>query len=629
MCGIVGVYSYESRCRCNSKQIRDALGKLCLRGPDSNGYFSTGKVCLGHSRLAIIDPGPTGSQPFSDTTGRYTIVFNGTIYNFQSLRAHLEPKGIPFRSGSDTEVLLYWLIEKGPEGIQQLEGSFAFALYDSELDTLLIARDRFGEKPLFYHEKPQELVFASELKALMELDIPKQIDMASLSAYLHLNYIPGPWSIFENVFKLQPGHLMKVSPNGKIIEKYYQVNHQTESHNYSFDYQTATRLLREKLIGAVQKRLIADVPIGAFLSGGIDSSIVTAIASNAKKGIETFSIGFKDEPMYDETRYARMVAQMYQTNHSEFLLTTNDMLEGVFHVLDYIDEPFADSSAIAVYILSRETRARVKVALSGDGADEVFGGYYKHKAEWMLRHSKVLPLLVKTLHPLTQTLPQSRNNPLQNKIRQFNRFAEGMKLPARERYWRWAGFTSQAAVNDLLLNTSWPVELTTRKEQWLRGISDPGNLGEVLKSDMELVLPYDMLVKTDMMPMANSLEVRAPFLDHDLVNFAFELPDHFKMDGKYGKKILRDAFRKELPEALLHRPKKGFEVPLLRWFRNELQSEISEKLMNRDFIQHQGIFEYDSIKQIFNELHSTNPGDAPARIWGLLVFQHWWKKYMA
>ncbi|HSV88476.1 MAG TPA: asparagine synthase (glutamine-hydrolyzing) [Bacteroidales bacterium] len=629
MCGFVGVYNYDGFAHSNPDLISEALRKLSLRGPDSNGTFSNDRLRLGHTRLSIIDTSTAASQPFSDPTGRFTLVFNGAIFNFRNLRAHLKQKGTTFRSESDTEVLLYWLIEKGHDGIQDLEGFFAFAFYDQQSDTLLLARDRFGEKPFYFHDHVNGLVFASELKALIELDIPKRIDMTSLSVYLHLNYIPGPWSIFENVLKLQPGHFMKVTPKGKTIEQYYRINPAGKSTSYKNDYQSASAILREKLTNAVEKRLIADVPLGTFLSGGIDSSIVTALAAKAKRGIETFSIGFKDEPMYDETRYARMVAKMYNTTHSEFMVSTNDLLDCVFNVLEYIDEPFADSSAIAVYILSRETRARVKVALSGDGADELFGGYYKHRAERFVRDSKHLSWLVKSLHPILESFPQSRNNPIQNKIRQFNRFANGMKLPAADRYWQWAGFASLSQVNDLLLEKSWHNSLKSRKAHWLKHISEPGHLGEVLQTDMELVLPYDMLVKTDMMSMSNSLEVRTPFLDHDLVNFVFDLPNHYKTDGKNGKKILRDTFRKDLPKALLQRPKKGFEVPLIKWFRNELNDHITEMLLNRDFINHQGIFEYESIKKLFNTMHSNNPGDSPSRIWGLLVLQQWWKKYFS
>lgn len=607
--------------------MAEALLKMHARGPDSRGAFAEGNVCLGHTRLSIIDTTAAANQPFRDPSGRYALVFNGEIYNFSSLRERLKQENISFRSESDTEVLLHWLIKNGAEGLKDLQGFFAFGFYDKREERLLIARDRYGIKPLFFHQNGEKFLFASEMKAMVSLGIPRILDKTSLSAYLHLNYIPGPWTIFSQVFKLLPGHFIEISRKGIEEKEYYRIPPVTENADV-ISYDTAKKVLREKLTEAVRKRLVADVPLGAFLSGGIDSSIVTALAAREVKGLNTFSIGFRDEPMFDETHFARAVAKRHNTNHTEFRLSTDDLLGCVFDVMDYTDEPFADSSALAVYILSRETRKKVTVALSGDGADELFAGYNKHRAEWRVRNPGFPEEMLKHFHPLLSLLPQSRNSFLMNKFRQANRFAAGMKLQEAERYWQWAGYTQEGEVEKILLMPENQSPIEKRREQWMKAITPGSRINAILLTDMQLVLPYDMLTKVDMMSMANSLEVRVPFLDHELVDFVFSLPESFKIDKSHRKKILRETFREDLPSDLFQRDKQGFEVPLLRWFRNELKSLIEDDLLSEAMIRHQGLFNYSEVNRLIRQLNSANPGEAPARIWGLLVFQYWWKKFM-
>lgn len=628
MCGIAGTYLFNNNEGIDTDGLHNALFALQRRGPDSSGTYISDKVCLGHTRLSIIDTSELANQPFTDPSLRFTLVYNGMIYNYRQLRNQLEKKQIRFQSESDTEVLMHWLIEHGPDGINQLQGFFSFALFDKVEDKILLARDRFGIKPMYYYFNENRFIFASELKAMLALKIPRIIDMVSLSAYLHLNYIPGPWSIFEQVNKLLPGHYMLVTKKGIELHEYYRIETNPENNSFIPDYEAAKNILKEKLAASVHKRMVAEVPLGAFLSGGIDSSIITALAAREIKHLNTFSIGFSDEPMFDETHHARAVAKMHNTNHTEFRLTTHDLLNCLMAVLDYTDEPFADSSALAVYILSRETRKKVTVALSGDGADELFAGYNKHLAEWKMRNPSLESELLKHLQPLLSRLPQSRNNYLFNKIRQFNRFGLGMKLNATQRYWRWAGFSNHGEIDLMIKNNSLSHQLEARKQHWLKPLSDSETMNAVLLTDMQLVLPYDMLTKVDLMSMANSLEVRVPFLDHEVVNYVFTLPDHYKIDGKQRKKILRDTFRADLPPELYTRKKQGFEVPLLRWFRRDLQGLIENEWLSESFITQQNLFNYQAIKTLKNRLHSKNPGDSPARIWGLIVFQHWWKKHM-
>ena len=627
MCGIAGIFELNPGTNDHRERIEHATGQLFRRGPDCNGFLEKPGICLGHTRLCIIDTSEAASQPFSDPSGRYTLIFNGEIYNYRQLRQQLEQKGIRFTSGSDTEVLLHWMITHGSSGLDHLQGFFAFALYDKQQHSILLARDRFGIKPLLYHWAQGTLAFASEMKALTALGIPRLLDMASLELYLQLNYIPAPWSIFREVYKLLPGHYMQVTDGEFAIHRYYQLELPTPFSPPEIpSYDDAKKLLREKLEAAVVKRLVADVPLGTFLSGGIDSSIITALAARHIKGLNTFSIGFRDEPMFDETRYARMVAKMHGTNHTEFSLTTDDLLGCLTEVMEYTDEPFADSSALAVYILSKETRRQVTVALSGDGADEMFAGYNKHMAEYKARQGGTIASALQHLHPVLKHLPQSRNHPLTNKIRQLYRFGQGMSLNPADRYWEWATLARSRQAARLLGQNDLSREAMDRKNKLLQHITPDGDLGQVLYTDMHLVLPNDMLTKVDLMSMANSLEVRVPFLDHELVNWVFTLPGHYKIDRNGRKKILRDAFREILPEVLYQRNKQGFEVPLLRWFRHELKDMITGDLLSDDFVREQGVFNAEEVSKLKNSLFSSNPGDAAARIWALLVFQHWWKK---
>jgi asparagine synthase (glutamine-hydrolysing) len=392
------------------------------------------------------------------------------------------------------------------------------------------------------------------------------------------------------------------------------------------------RETEESLLDAsVERRLVADVPLGAFLSGGIDSSIIVSLASKHKKDLNTFSIGFKDEPYFDETYYANLVAEKFKTNHTVFSITTEDMYEHLYDILDYIDEPFADSSAIAVYILSMHTRKHVTVSLSGDGGDELFAGYNKHKAELRARQNNLVNTAVKTGLPIWQMLPQSRNSKFTNIFRQLERYGVGLKLSPQERYWRWCAFVNESDALKLLKGQTVTnkTEIERRKDAVLKYVKGGNSINDVLMADTQMVLPNDMLTKVDLMSMANSLEVRVPILDYTVVDFAFTIPTQFKISGGHTKRILKDAFRDVLPDELYTRPKRGFEVPLLKWFRTGLRSLIEDDLLSDKFIEEQGIFDIHEIQQLKRQLFSSSPGEVHARIWGLIVFQYWYKKWFA
>ncbi|MCE7863078.1 MAG: asparagine synthase (glutamine-hydrolyzing) [Bacteroidetes bacterium CHB5] len=626
MCGITGVFAFNLLGKFNMIHVTAATMALEKRGPDVHRVYTDEFVGLGHRRLSIIDTSATANQPMWDASQRFCIVFNGEIFNYRELRKELEAKGVQFVSASDTEVLLNLFIHEREECLNKLNGFFAFCVYDLQEQTFFLARDRYGIKPLLYLFDEDKFLFASEIKSLLQYGIDKELDYTSLQTYLHLNYIPAPHTIFTQIKKLLPGHYLKVSNKKLESGQYYSIAEKPSL--YSQTYEEAQKQLKNLLDDAVQRRLVSDVPIGAFLSGGIDSSVIAALAVKHKPDLHTFSIGFRDDKFFDETAYASSVAKHLKTHHMVFTLTHNDLLDHVQDVVNYIDEPFADSSALNVYILSKETRKHATVALSGDGADELLGGYNKHAAFNRIINKGWKENLIAALGPVWRILPQSRSSKIGNLARQLSRFADGLKLNSRERYWQWAGFTTNKT--DSLLSNAVQQKLNlqefeSRKENYLRFISTPETMREILLTDMQLVLPGDMLTKVDSMSMANSLEVRVPFLDYRVVDFVFNLPDDFKINRSIRKRILQDTFRDALPAELYNRPKKGFEVPLLSWLRKELVPMVNE-LLSEKTITEQGIFNYSEIKKLKSQLNSSNPQDVHARLWALLVFQAWYTR---
>ena len=640
MCGIVGIISHNEK---ELAKIATATRTLSKRGPDNRSTIKFDQLSLGHARLSIIDTSNKSNQPFTDKTERYTIIFNGEIYNYKELREELIKEGFSFTTDSDTEVLLALYIKHGKTCLEKLNGFFAFAVYDKNENNLFIARDRMGIKPLLYYFDGAQFIFASELKAILTFNIKKEIDKVSLFNYLQFNYIPTNNSILNGVKKLKPGSCIfieNISKLDKEIEElsYYEIPYNKEEtiQKNAFNYEKSQEMLRNLLDDSVQKRLVADVPVGTFLSGGVDSSIISLLAKKHKPDLKTFAIGYKDEPFFDETDYANAVANKIGSDHYVFSLSNNDLYENLNDILDYIDEPFADSSAIAVYMLSKETKKHVAVALSGDGADEMFSGYNKHMAEFKARNPGIKESIVKMGHPLWSNLPKSRNSKFSNINRQLYKFSLGSKLTNKVRYWKWASIINEEKANyflkeELVFNpqrlTDTAFEYKKRKDELLKNIRKEGDINDVLYSDMQMVLPNDMLRKVDAMSMANSLEVRTPFLDHRLVNFAFSLPTAFKINSEMKKKILQDTFKNELPEEVYNRPKHGFEVPLMSWFKNELRSTIEKDLLSDEFIEQQGIFNVAAIRELKQQLFSNNPNDAQATVWALIVFNTWWKKY--
>ncbi|MCG8311533.1 MAG: asparagine synthase (glutamine-hydrolyzing) [Cytophagales bacterium] len=632
MCGITGIYSKNLAGKMHMINLSNATELISHRGPDARGVWMNDFVGLGHRRLSILDTSYRANQPMKDATGRYRIVYNGEIYNYKELRKGLLDKGIDFRSTSDTEVLLHLYIRYKEKCLSQLNGFFAFGIYDEKEHNLFLARDRYGIKPLYYFNDDDKFLFSSDMQSLFAYGFEKNLDIETLYTYLQLNYTPAPNTMISGVKMLEPGQYATVNNAHLKINQYYRIEY-TPQDRATESYEDRQTRLKSLIEDSVKSRLVSDVPLGTFLSGGIDSSIISGIAKKYKKDLYTFSIGYKDEPFFDETSYACLVAKKFDTNHTIFSLSNDDLYEHLFDILDRMDQPFADSSAIPTYILSKRTREHITVALSGDGADELFSGYNKHSAHLKAMDGGTLNSILKTVGPMLKYLPKSRNGVISNKIRQAEKFGSGLRLDQKARYWRWAGLASESGALKLLNSTTRDQLSQHRYREYknylLNSISDKHDFNRLLLADMQLVLPNDMLRKVDLMSMANGLEVRVPFLDHRVVDYAFQLPVSSKINHQIRKRILQDAFRDLLPAELYNRPKKGFEVPLLKWFRTSLKSMIKDDLLGDRFIDEQSIFNPAEIKSLKKRLFSLNPGDAHARIWALIVFQWWWKKYLS
>jgi asparagine synthase (glutamine-hydrolysing) len=638
MCGITGIIAFTEQGKKYLDKIDDAVKSLHHRGPDGHGVFRHGKVALGHTRLAIIDTSNAAAQPFTSSDGRFTIVFNGEIFNYKELRDELEKDGCVFRSQSDTEVLLTLYAKEGKNCLGKLNGFFAFLIYDKQTESLFASRDGAGEKPLYAYQDKDVCIFGSELRAIYSCDVPRTIEPAALTAYLHLNYIPPGFCIDKQVSQIPASAFANFSSEGNREIHQYTVERDLKKYLAAElpNYSTVTKTLRNCLEAAVERRLVSDVPLGSFLSGGMDSSIVAAMAAKHVPKLQTFSIGFPDEPRFDETQHAIAVSKYIGSDHHVFGVTNKELLENVNDFLAHIDEPFADSSALAVNILAKETRKHVTVALSGDGADEMFAGYNKHRAEYSARYQLLTNLGMTILYPIAALLPSSRNSNLGNKANQLKKYTRGLWLSRENRYWQWAGFTTDRDLycligdgthNKVNERMNFLKGLEVVKKTFTASIKHGSYMNDVLNSDVINVLQGDMLVKTDRFSMRHGLEIRPPFLDPEMIQLAKSLPSSAKITRFSRKKILKDACLDLLPGEIFTRRKQGFEVPLLQWFRGDLRGLIDE-LLDETFLKEQGLFNPEEVKNIRKQLHSNNPGDTAARIWGLIVFQSWWKKYL-
>jgi asparagine synthase (glutamine-hydrolysing) len=619
LCGIAGIWSKKEISALQVKALDKASEMIEKRGPDAHGKVLFQNCALAHRRLSIIDTGSRSDQPMA--RDGYSLIFNGEIYNFKELRVELQAKGYEFKTEGDTEVLLSGLIDQGISFLKKVNGFFAFGFYHESENKLVIGRDRYGIKPLYYHIADNEVFFGSSLGTIIPQLSKLQIDQESISIYLGLSYIPFPKTILKDVHKLSPGTCLVFQGDAVREEVFYRLESKTDS---SISEANILTNVREKLTESVKRRMVSDVPLGTFLSGGVDSSIITHIASQFDRSIPAFSIGFPDQEYFDESQKAAEIAKYLGVEHHILQVSEDDIDEHVDDILNAMDEPFADSSGILVNMLSEFARKKVKVALSGDGADELFGGYNKHRA--LLRSVKRdwKNSLLKGASPFFDMLPSSRNQRAYDRFRKIQRYSNGLKSEFKNRYLEWACFTPEKQVAELLNAHIGYAESHTIKE-YLSQL-DERDFNSVLKTDFALVLANDMLYKVDGMSMHRSLEVRVPFLDHELVDYVFSLPASQKLTNQSGKLLLKQAFAKDFPEGFFSGSKRGFEAPLTHWFKGPLKARM-DRLFTRELIEEQGLFNFNQIQLLIKKAMSKAPGDSPHTLWALLVFQHWYERF--
>jgi asparagine synthase (glutamine-hydrolysing) len=618
LCGIAGIWSSNEISRDRLASLRKASDAMAERGPDNCGELLLSNCWLAHRRLSIIDTTAKSNQPMVSKS--YSLIFNGEIYNFADLRSQLIDAGEEFKTTGDTEVLLKGLAAYGIDFLEKVNGFFSLGFYDQEKDELILARDRYGIKPLYYSQQDNDVIFGSSLETITPYISQPEIDEESLSLYLGLSYIPYPKTILKNVKKLAPGHCLLVSKKEIRESEFYAINRERNSNE---TISKATKRVRRLVESSVERRMVADVPVGTFLSGGVDSSIITHLVSRLDKSTPSFSIGFPDHPFFDESQKAREIAEYLGIENHVVQVTDAEIESELGAILDSLQEPFADSSAVLVHLLSKYARKWVKVILSGDGADELFGGYNKHRALFRSARPSISNTLLKTSSPILDSLPESRNQKVLNKLRKAKRYSRGLRSNFNQRYIEWACFTPPFKVNKLLKNHSQPFPLHALNGHIESLREDDFN--SVLHADFRLVLSNDMLTKVDLMSMNNGLEVRVPFLDHELVDYVFSLPEEYKLNKKSGKILLKKAFENDFPEGYFDSSKRGFEAPLTRWFKGPLKDSL-EAYVGRDFIEEQGIFDSHEVQQLIRRVNGSSPGDSPFTLWAIYVFQHWYKR---
>jgi len=632
MCGICGIYNYGSGLPVTREDLKAMNDLIVHRGPDDDGYYARENIGLAMRRLSIIDVS-TGHQPITNEDGSLWIVFNGEIYNFQELREGLLARGHKFKTKSDTEVILHLYEEKGADFPKELRGMFAVAIWDSRRRRLVLARDRIGKKPLYYAVTPSFVAFASELRSLLAVPgMPREVDLEAVNTFLTLQYIPSPMSAFKGIRKLAPATTLVFEDGRLKTEKYWNLPLGQRKLDGTPVEELKERL-RAELAEAVKIRMISEVPLGAFLSGGIDSSVIVALMAKASaEPVKTFSIGFK-EAEFSELGYARQVAEMYGTKHTEFIVEAN-MASVLEKLAWHYSEPFADSSALPSYFVSKETRKEVTVALNGDGGDENFGGYIRYQAMKLAWYFKVMPSWAKRA-ALAAMEPFPEKTAPFNTVWKARKFLQAVsqkefsqtylstlaffKTEERER------LLSPAFKNSLGREMSFP-------ERYIDGLYKEGaaaGLGpteRLMYTDLRSYLPECLMTKMDIASMANSLEARSPFLDHKLMEFAFLLPENMKLRGYSGTKwILKEAFKDMLPRKIYGRGKMGFGIPLGPWFRGELKDYwagacLSQKALGR------GYFKREELFRLWDE-HQRGVRDHGYRLWALLMLELWHRQF--
>jgi asparagine synthase (glutamine-hydrolysing) len=613
MCGFAGKVN-TNHIELNSNielRMKAALKSLHPRGPDHQGIYTDEYSYLVHARLSIIDTSSNGSQPMNKYNK--TIVYNGEIYNYKELKIILKKNGYKFFSNSDTEVLLAAWDMWGEEALNYINGMFAFAIWDKLKKELTLVRDPFGKKPLLYSINNKEITFASDLNSLEKIIDNNQINPLAVESLFKLRFIHDPLTIYENVYKLLPGHIITFSDKEVKNTRWYNLlNYSQEEVNHSF----ITNNIRNYFDEAVKRRLVSDVDVGVFLSGGLDSSLI--VASIAEQGFKypCFTMGFAGASNYYEERpQAARLAKYYGMKHEEFEIDETTVIKNIPEILEACDEPFADTSAIPFYMLSKQVSSNVKVVLSGDGGDEVFGGYRKHIGEKWSALPFLIPKFIREI--IINLLIENKNTSLGEVSRKIRRYLMNISREGSERQANWLEQINENTIKNLLGDN---LENTKNLLEVYRSpFKDPIN--SMLAADLGFSLPGDMLVKTDRMSMANSLEIRSPFLDKNLVEYAFSLPGNLKIGSFKGKKLLKESFKKRLPRWSMSAPKKGFEIPIADWLKSDLKSLVEDSCSKKN-LDRIGIKDPNIVDEWRISLNSGKR-DTSWQLWTLISYSKW------
>ena len=622
MCGICGELRFDGGPVDDGALVRMASA-IAHRGPDHGATYrgSDGRAGLGFRRLSIIDLREAANQPIPNEDGSIQLVFNGEIYNYREIREGLVARGHQFRSDGDSEVIAHLFEEKGDRAIDDLDGMFALGIWNTRTEQLTLARDRAGKKPLYVYRDAHRVIFASEIKALLaHPEVKTEIDAAAIPYYLLYGYVPHPQTFYTKITQVEPGTVVTISREGCTAERrYWQLTFPDEAkRGPSPPFDEAAARVRELVTAAVERRLISDVPLGAFLSGGVDSTIIVSLMSQLmREPVRTFSIGFEGDPAFDETDLARATAERFQTRHTEFRVRPSaiDLLDTLVY---HHDGPFADSSAIPTYLVSKLTREHVTVVLSGDGGDEAFAGYLRFGA------ALAAEKFPKGIGPFATAaagwLPSPSNE--RHPIARAKRFARYMSLPLQDRLTAWTGVFNDDLMQVMATSAAGVTGIDRRRHlQGLRGIDGASPLNQLLAANFHSYLHDDLLVKADRMTMANSLEARAPFLDRAVLEYAASLPDRYKLHGRTTKAILRAAFADVIPTPVQQAPKRGFGVPLDGWFRTELRDYVRDTLVAPS--AHSAAYLSRPFVETLVADHLAGRANNGHKLWTLLTFERW------
>lgn len=626
MCGIVGFVSKNSN-SADRSILEKMNAAITHRGPDDDGFYLNEGVALGMRRLSIIDLAG-GKQPIHNADKTKWIVFNGEIYNYRELRDDLEKRGHRFYTNSDTEAIIHLYDEYGADCLEHLRGMFAIAIWDTADKSLFLARDRVGKKPLLYsHQSNGDLIFGSEFQAILKHpDISREVDLQAIDSYMSYLCVPAPQTAFKQIRKLEPGHWLRWKGGSVETKRYWQPDFSCKIKISEEDaINETTRILRE----STKLRMISEVPLGAFLSGGVDSSIIVALmAQESSQPVKTFSIGFEEQD-FSELKYARRVAEHIGAEYNEFIVRPNAM-EVIPTLVEHYGEPYADSSAIPTYYVAKETSKHVTVALNGDGGDESFAGYERYAAMQMAETYKRIPQKLRKLfvEKAVNLLPTSELK--RSRFRDAKRFIQAANLPETERYFRWMSTFNRDAKFDLYTDdfASSVAEQNPSEymDRWFAKANGSGLLDAALMTDQMTYLPNDLLVKVDIASMANSLEARSPFLDHKLIEFAASLPEDLKMRRFQTKSLLKKAAARLVPKEVIYRRKMGFGVPIGKWFREDMKDFVKSVLLSESSLK-RGIVKPQMLERLVVE-HTNAERDHAFQLWTLLMLELWFQKFI-